>query len=156
MKNKYFIDPSDNKEYFSGMRAVVSSMGFGFAGSYVYGLLTMSGEIYSEMLWVMGLSLLFIFLLYLLLEKGNIWFDKEPFTRELSCLRKFSGFAILVSAQVIIGTFCSFFADFILSGKNIFYLLSLYVVLFCLVLAYPKVMVRCVKEKVRVSKKKQI
>lgn len=154
MTNKYFIDPSDNKEYFSGMRAIVSSMGFGFAGSYVYGFFTMSGEISSEMLWIMGLSLLFIFLLYLLLEKGNIWFDKEPFTRELSCLRKLSGFAMLVSAQVVIGAFCSFFADFILSGKNILYLLPFYIVLVFLILAYPKVMVRCVKEKVRVSKDK--
>lgn len=139
--NKYFIDPANNKEYFSGLRTMLSSIGFGLLGAYAYGWLTSPERIDKPILIFMVISLIFVFILYLISLKGNVWFGKPPANRQMVGWRVWFNRATIFCSQILVGVFCSIFNDFLLKGESFSMLLILYIALLIILMLYPRVMV---------------
>jgi len=137
----FAIHPNENKEYFSGIRTILSSIGFGLLGAYVYGAITNLDKIDKSIFGFMVVSLVGILALYLMTLKGNTWYGKSPVNRQMRYWRKFCGWFLIFSSQVVVGVFCSLFNDFLLSGENGISLIVLYILLVFICIGHTKLMV---------------
>jgi len=137
----FAIYPSENKEYFYGRRTILSSIGFGLLGAYVYGAITNFDSINFNIFCLMIISLACILVRYLTTRKSVTWYGKSPVNRQMTYWRKLGGLILVFLSQITVGVFCSLFNDLLLSGENYVALIILYCILIFICLVHYKIMV---------------